>query len=428
MSLIFKINELGPIKNTQFEFKPYCIFTGESNLGKSYSAFLIAAFFKLIEEEHFKVFVDDLYDFTKLSKTIAEGKSDTILFERKGFQEYLYKNIPQQIAYLTGNELFDCDVEVETELDDIIIEVNSPKSRKSLLGKNVPFVTVDGTIEKIAESYTEQNEESLISFFHMKIYRELLKRIFKRNWLGTIILPPGRGAVYPSSFTMKKNIANTGMYNDFLERMDEVTSPSALKNEHDELIDKLLLEIFQGKISVDKDKFYYDFNGQRIPLQAAASSIKELAPMHLILQKGNLNEKSVLLEEPEAHLHPNLQRKIASLLAVFINGGGFLQVTTHSDYFLNQTNNLIKMAVLKKKETEGFSDLKEKVEKYGIQEGMYLDKEKVGAYYFEKREDGSVEIKEQNLTKEAIPFDTFEKTVNGMMDETDLINESFYSE
>jgi len=33
MSLKFFIKELGPIRDSEFEFKPFTIFTGENNLG-----------------------------------------------------------------------------------------------------------------------------------------------------------------------------------------------------------------------------------------------------------------------------------------------------------------------------------------------------------------------------------------------------------
>lgn len=189
-----------------------------------------------------------------------------------------------------------------------------------------------------------------------------------------------------------------------------------------------MFEIFQGKITIEKDKFYYEFDKQKIPLQAAASSIKELAPLNLIFQKSRLDQTSVLLEEPEAHLHPNLQRKIATLLTAFINNGGFLQVTTHSDYFLNQINNLIKLFFVKKNMKGRFAAYLKQLKKYKIKEEIILNPEDVGAYYFKKRSNGSVEIIKQELEKEAVPFDTFEKTVDIMMEETDIINEMFYSE
>ena len=426
MNLKFFIKKLGPIRDSEFEFKPFTLFTGESNLGKSYSAFLISGFFKLIEEKVFKEFIRTVFDLKKISEQLIKNETGNLSFKIKEFEKYLNENISSQIAYLTGNEEFKCDVKIVIDIADVDIKINKPIEGKKLFGKKSPFLFIDGKYSKLAHSLTEQNEESLINIFHNKIYVVLLKRIFGKEWLGSIILPPGRGAVYPSSFTMKKNIANTGMYNDFLERMDEVTAPSTIRSEADELINSLLFEIFQGKITIEKDKFYYEFDKQKIPLQAAASSIKELAPLNLIFSRSQLNITSILLEEPEAHLHPNLQRKIATLLAYFINKGGLLQVTTHSDYFLNQINNLIKLFFIKENIKEEFSEFIKQLTEYGIKEEMILNPKDVGAYYFFKRPDGSVEIKTQELNNEAVPFDTFDKTVDNMMDETDIINDKFY--
>ncbi|OFX23899.1 MAG: hypothetical protein A2033_15800 [Bacteroidetes bacterium GWA2_31_9] len=50
MSFKIKINSLGPIRDSEIEFSPFMIFTGESNTGKSYSAFLVYYVLKMFIE------------------------------------------------------------------------------------------------------------------------------------------------------------------------------------------------------------------------------------------------------------------------------------------------------------------------------------------------------------------------------------------
>ena len=45
MPIQFEIKELGPLSDTSFEFHPFLLFSGESNMGKSYVGFLVYSFF-----------------------------------------------------------------------------------------------------------------------------------------------------------------------------------------------------------------------------------------------------------------------------------------------------------------------------------------------------------------------------------------------
>lgn len=49
----------------------------------------------------------------------------------------------------------------------------------------------------------------------------------------------------------------------------------------------------------------------------------------------------IILEEPEAHLYPNAQKKIIELLAMFKSKSNELLLTTHSPYILGTVNNLL---------------------------------------------------------------------------------------
>ena len=82
------------------------------------------------------------------------------------------------------------------------------------------------------------------------------------------------------------------------------------------------------------------------PLSRVSSMLSELAPVVLVL-KGSLGRCDHLtIDEPEAHLHPAMQRKLASFLACVAGRGAGVVVTTHSDYFLGEINNLIRSGKL----------------------------------------------------------------------------------
>ena len=77
-------------------------------------------------------------------------------------------------------------------------------------------------------------------------------------------------------------------------------------------------------------------------LNQSSSMISELSALLLAL-KHRLDVGDFLtIDEPEAHLHPEMQIEIANLLVALASAGLVINLTTHSDYFLEQVNNAIR--------------------------------------------------------------------------------------
>ncbi|MDE0055637.1 MAG: AAA family ATPase [Gammaproteobacteria bacterium] len=69
--------------------------------------------------------------------------------------------------------------------------------------------------------------------------------------------------------------------------------------------------------------------------------VTELAPMILLLRDGMGVGDTLIIEEPEAHLHPAAQTKMAYTLARLVNAGVRVVATTHSDWLLKAFANLM---------------------------------------------------------------------------------------
>ena len=81
----------------------------------------------------------------------------------------------------------------------------------------------------------------------------------------------------------------------------------------------------------------------RFPMARASSMLSELAPMLLLLKSPYMDVDHLTIDEPEAHLHPEMQVRVASFLAKLVNEGMQIVLTTHSDFFVSQFNNMMRL-------------------------------------------------------------------------------------
>ena len=68
----------------------------------------------------------------------------------------------------------------------------------------------------------------------------------------------------------------------------------------------------------------------------------------------------MIIEEPEAHLHPAAQRQMAEIVVDLINAGVRVMVTTHSDYFLEQLSNHVRLSKIAEADRKNKPALSEK--------------------------------------------------------------------
>ncbi|GEM_PF-6676139 len=136
---------------------------------------------------------------------------------------------------------------------------------------------------------------------------------------------------------------------------------------------------------------------QALDVGLASSGAVELLPLIETLRYlGNSDgSKHVLfIEEPEAHLHPAAQLVVARALVMARNLGLRVVVTTHSDFFVQELNNLIKL--------HNVVGSKRTIEKLGLDASWALSAADVGAYAFVATGSGSykplpVEVEEGGI-------------------------------
>lgn len=383
------------------------LFSGESGLGKSYAAFLIHYLYELLVSNRINnFFIDYKYDFSSI---FNKKKSGDILFriQVKDLFSWINRDAVAYIGYIIGNDKLTGDVEITFPYDDEYFEFKYDDEIVGLDNHEDAFYKIilkDFTYRILARSF----QASSIPFADL-IKVVLLEAVFGdfRTFKRSYLMPPSRGALMELT---ERPSFRSGMYEEFFAFKADLNRPLPKPAVIDPTILACLSEVNMGNLQQVEERIMYYTNGVEMPLTAAASSIKELAPLTLLFNKFSASGTSVLLEEPEAHLHPGRQVKVADLIACAVNKGCHMQITTHSDYFIKRINNLLKLHNLRKiMHPEKFASL---LMKWHIKDDCIIGPEDVGAYLLKKTEGGFSKIITQDVSSEdEIPFESFYQVI-----------------
>lgn len=399
MNIRIIIDKLGPITDSEIVFKPFMVFTGESGLGKSYTALLWYNLITSLTPMRLQEFI---------TKKINGSVKEELTFKFKDFRMWLNQNTAAFFGYLLGNNNFNCQVNYVFETDD-----DKPVEMKRLHDEDASGFTrysINGDIDVFP---LDLEDNVLMMSFSLHGY--LSKLCFGKNYLRPLILPPARAAFMGANTT-----SPIGMYRDFLAQLDDLKTPSRTISPDNQFFVNYIAKLSDGEIVLENGSVFLQFeSGEKIPVSAAASSVKELMPFLLMLQNGKIRQyNSLLFEEPEAHVHPKKQFLLMDMLARCCNKGMLIQMTTHSDYLLGRMNQLLVLGKIREKSMEAFEIF---CKEHQFNKNLYLHTEQIGGYYF-KRENDRVVIEEQDLSL-GLPFNSFENTVKSQMELSADIND-----
>lgn len=417
------IEELGPIKDADITLAPVMIFTGASNLGKSYTNFLTYYIFNLFSGDRLKDFIR-----IKVTEDMEVEKEFNFSFTINELKAWMEEDVRRFFVYLLNYPDIPCRIQFYLEEDSeykftVAYSESTPDFVKEV-PKGLELTTVNINDEEYY-IYVLQSKDKIQSICDLTS-KYLCKKLLDRDISHAYLLPPGRASLLNESYSTQAQSSKIGMYDIFLKDFDLINNrrmKDMQKTNRQTTNTKTakIRKMINGEVNNKKEGLTLRINEQtELPLSAAASSIRELSPVILWMQTDNLSKDSMCIEEPEAHAHPEMQYSIADLLASCINEGALMQITTHSDYLLARLNLLIKLDKVKRNYPKDFEIF---CKKNGWDSNLTLDGSLVEAYYFHYDNAGYAVKVERMNAENGIPFSTFEKAVQNQIEWNDFLDD-----
>ena len=132
---------------------------------------------------------------------------------------------------------------------------------------------------------------------------------------------------------------------DFTRRLSEIAKKdSFLAKEHPEVLNRFS-DIIGGEYSMtgSNDTVYFKPRGKylKFTMDESSSAVRSLLAVGFYLRHIAKPGDLLIVDEPELNLHPENQRRITRLFARLVNLGVKVFITTHSDYIIKELNTLI---------------------------------------------------------------------------------------
>ena len=412
-----RIDQLGRIRDSEILVSPLMVFSGESGLGKSYLALLCHYFFELLINtsrlNHF--FVDNNIDVNVLSKDFKDAGT-ALEIKKQDLEAWMAKDAILYLRYMLGYDGISGQIEIT--LPESVPDTMAFTYKKELTGlvdkEEIYTILSLGNLRFRIQEKT-QFDESPFAFLLRFV---LIDYIFGNYQMldSTFVLPPSRGPILTEQI-----IPTTGMYLEFLNDMTGLNRIKPRPDTASEIVLKLFRTILEGEVNKEETTYIYTTNDASMPVSAAAASIREIAPLQILAKKQDVSRCAILVEEPEAHLHPLKQRMMADIIGALSHNGAIMQITTHSDYFLRRLNELIMFAKAKKT-TDDPDKLRTLSQKVNIVEDMSIDESIIGAYLLRKQADNTSIAVKQDISN-GIPFAAFRDAILDNMNYQDILGD-----
>ncbi|MDE0686940.1 MAG: AAA family ATPase [Candidatus Poribacteria bacterium] len=433
MDTYINVKNFGPIEKAEIDLRPLTVFVGESNTGKTYLAALIYALHKHfggVSQFPWADYVAYYFGFIRrMRDRDSQSRQEEIeqemleVFEKLNTPERSFKfsDLPQEIHDALEFRLADredfpdelkrCfDLESASKLirftgsrgHEMKVSLSVRESDQTywdfetrVAGSDNPTIT--GHINPDMILLNAKDPMRRDKFNETSDVERLFQTLSGQRWraVDSYYLPAARSGIMESRDVLATALIKratrigldrlevstfSGMIADFLEQIFQYRERKRSSSRISRVAEQLEMELLEGKIEVKRhsSEAYPEFlyrpeqTEEGLRMSHSSAMVSELAPLVLFLRGAVKPGDLLIIEEPESHLHPGAQTKIAQTLARLVRAGVHVLITTHSNYLLQQIGNLIREGELRKQRepTSKSAD--------------YLKEEEVGAWWFHK--------------------------------------------
>jgi len=357
------INYLGPVMKLEMNINDFNLLIGEQATGKSTIAKCVY-YFRIIKTT-ITDYLCQLYD------TSSYNGSDV----SKGFNVVLKRELKSIFISLFGFS-WDLDDRLylkyeytpEIWIDVILNKKNSKKFisvryskglTKAIQQLEKEVLELHSQKSAATTSLASASKERLRNYDNIKQNINIIFNDFKE----TYYIPAGRSIItlLSNNRSMIENENLDLITRQFLQIIDSirVSFSEGIRNVHKRYPDgernfdvtqmaEMLIEDLKGDYQYAPGKEYIiiedsETQNEKIPINFASSGQQEilwvLNQLYILMLKKE--SAFVIIEEPEAHLYPSLQKEVIDFIAYFVNiCNSSVFITTHSPYVLTSVNAL----------------------------------------------------------------------------------------
>ena len=377
----FQFKKFGYVDEGTVELGDLTIICGPNNIGKTYVSYSIYGFIKNLKSliklpinidqiEELKnrgsVIIDLNFHQQKLSSYLVEAskkfnsnleynfsspnnylKSSNFIF--KDFQVNINNKFEKSIKFGHGQNLL-FDKEISSQNLFIVMQVTeNSEIPNRILETCISEVIVECLFsDSLPKAFVVTSERTGVSLFYKEI--DIYRSAILDNYLGQ------DDKFNPVKFLNETRARYARPIQDNIDviRDHEILSKNTSfiqenKKNYKPILD-ILTQLLGGDFKFVNGQIFYSPKKEQnrnqidVPFYLASSSIKSLFLIDIYINHIAEKRGLLVIDEPELNLHPDNQRKMASLLARLVNAGVKVLITTHSDYIIRELNNRIMLS------------------------------------------------------------------------------------
>lgn len=383
-ALDLEIKNFGPIVSGKISVKPMTVLIGPNNSGKSYAALMIHSV--LSSSMRPLAFPPNII---KPVERLLSSKERPLVLEPQ-LASKIAKHLASEIVdgiYVRIGILFSdnfgflarigsrkCTLKIRTEYFSANLDLSSKQHKILLPDFRIKFestaslampettTTPRTMIAPAPHPYYSSRRPRTLPGRHIFVALSSIRH--QMHPLRSFYLPASRSGILQGHKALSASIVRnapyvglrdtkvlklSGVVSDFVGDMLEVSERPFRKPPFYDVAYAMEEKILHGRIKLTRSllpEIKFSYRNSDFPLELASSAVSEMAPLVLYLKHVIAEPDLLIIEEPEAHLHPRNQTELVKFLAQLVRRGMKVLITTHSPFIVEKLSNLIQNSAL----------------------------------------------------------------------------------